>query len=252
VIDPSYGASLHAFRKAVTAALRDVRLTQTSEGFWHEPLVPLASYAPWRQDLDFCAVYEKIQGHTLVDLYRCFELWNLGRQMRRLPGDVLEVGVWRGGTAGILGRAVISAGAHCHLWLADTFEGVPRAGAQDTRYKGGEHADTSEDVVRTLLRDLEISEFTILRGVFPEDTAHAMGDTRLKLCHIDVDIYASAKSVFTWVWDRLVPGGLVVFDDYGFWGCEGVTRFGNELQERGIGLIYNLNGHAVVYRAVAE
>jgi hypothetical protein len=40
------------------------------------------------------------------------------------------------------------------------------------------------------------------------------------------------------------------FDDYGFWGCEGVTCAVNEMKAKGIRLIYNLNGHALVYKIV--
>ena len=206
-VEHSYAMNLHAFRKAVAAAMREVRFTQVLDGFPHEQLVPVASYVPWRYDPGFLTLYEKVQGHTLVDLYRCFELWDIGRQARRLPGDVLEVGVWRGGTAGILGKAVAPETSNCHLWLADTFEGVAKAGDHDTYHKGGEWANTSEEIVRTLLLDLGISEYTILRGIFPDDTAHEMRNVRLKLCHIDVDVYASAKDVFSWVWERMVPGG---------------------------------------------
>lgn len=248
-VEHSYALNLHAFRKAVAAALREVRFTQVLEGFPHEQLVPVASYAPWRYEQDFLALYEKVREHTLVDLYRCFELWDLGRQARKLLGDVLEVGVWRGGTAGILGRAVASVTTPCHLWLADTFEGVAKAGEHDTHYRGGEWADTSEEIVRKLLLAVGVTKYTILQGIFPDDTAHEMRNVRLKLCHIDVDVYASARDVFQWVWSRMVPGGLVVFDDYGFWRCEGVTRLVNELREQGISVIYNLNGHALLYRS---
>jgi O-methyltransferase len=46
------------------------------------------------------------------------------------------------------------------------------------------------------------------------------------------------------------PGGVVVFDDYGFWGCEGVTQAVHEIRaglEHAL-LVHNLNGHAVLVR----
>jgi O-methyltransferase len=252
-IDKSYGESLHAFRKKILAAMREVQLTSLKNGISHEQLIPLGSYAPWRDDPVFLDLYRKIQAHTLVDIYRCHALWDLASQTRMLRGDVLEVGVWQGGTAAILGKATIAPQPPArHLWLADTFQGVPKAGNQDTRYKGGEHADTSESSVRELLAGLEIPGFTLLRGVFPRDSTGSIENAEFKLCHIDVDTYESARDVFNWVWPRIVPGGLVVFDDYGFWGCEGVTSFVNELKAQGVRVIYNLNGHALIFKMAPD
>lgn len=252
MMEESYARSVHNLRRVIVAALRDVKLTQLKEGFSHEQIVPVASYAPWVDDPDFGALYEKVRAHTLVDIYRCYELWDLSRQVSGMAGDVLEVGVWKGGTAAIIGSAV-AEGLACHLWLADTFGGgVPKAGAKDTHYTGGEHADTSEEIVSNLLADLRISNFTLLRGVFPEDTAQSIKRSKIKLCHIDVDTYRSAWDVFNWVWPRIVPSGIVVFDDYGFWGCEGVTCAVNEMRVKGIRVIYNLNGHAVIWKTGNE
>ena len=64
-----------------------------------------------------------------------------------------------------------------------------------------------------------------------------------------VDVYRSAKESVEWLWPRLVVGGMVVYDDYGFQQCEGITRFVNE--QRGYTdrvVIYNLNGHGVIVK----
>jgi O-methyltransferase len=245
MIEETYAASVHKLRRALLDALREVKLTQLKEGFSHEQLVPWASYAPWRDDPAFVHVYEKIKSNSLVDLYRCYELWDLCRQTEALNGDILEVGVWRGASAAIIGMAS-SRSKDTHLWLADTFIGVPKAGERDSLYKGGEHADTSEQSVRELLATLGVSNFTILRGVFPDDTGGEIKTGPFKFCHIDVDTYQSARDVFEWVWPHVVVGGIVVFDDYGFRGCEGVTSLVNELKARGLRVFYNLNGHAVI------
>ena len=104
-----------------------------------------------------------------------------------------------------------------------------RAGPRDTYYTGGEHANTSAGEVRDLLDRLDLTEVQLLVGVFPEETAGPVENRRFALCHIDVDVYQSAKDAFCWAWPRMVPGGIVVFDDYGFYGCEGVTAFVEEL-----------------------
>jgi O-methyltransferase len=69
------------------------------------------------------------------------------------------------------------------------------------------------------------------------------------LCHIDVDVYESAKEIVAWVEQRMPPGAVLVFDDYGFSSCIGVTCLVNEIRENGRWFsIYNLNGHAVLIK----
>ena len=53
----------------------------------------------------------------------------------------------------------------------------------------------------------------------------------------------------SWVWPRLVPGGIVVFDDFGFYSCVGITRFVNEERSKPDRIvIHNLNGHGIVIK----
>jgi O-methyltransferase len=218
-------------------------------GTRHDRILPFATFAPWNEDRQFRETYERVEASTLVDIYRCYELWSLARDLARLPGDIVEVGVWRGGTGALLAKSAALAGSAARVFLCDTFRGVVKAGPMDTAYRAaGQHADTSEEVVERLLRDVGV-EATLLRGVFPEETGARVEGRGLRLVHIDVDVYQSARDVFEWVWPRLLPGAVVVFDDYGFQGTEGVTRYVEEVRVGADRVtLYNLNGHAVMVK----
>jgi O-methyltransferase len=217
----------------------------------YEHVHPVANYTPWNVEAEFLSTYELVRSNTLVDIYRCWELWTLVGQTAKLGGAILEVGVWRGGTGALMAKRAAAFGDKDRIYLCDTFEGVVKAGGRDTLYKGGEHSDTSLQVVEDLLRKLEVPNTRILKGIFPEQTAHLIEpDTRFRLCHIDVDVYQSAKDSMAWIWDRMVPGGVVVFDDYGIKGIEGITRYVNELAAESDRLVlHNLNGHGIVVKA---
>jgi O-methyltransferase len=130
---------------------------------------------------------------------------------------------------------------------------VVKAGEHDSSYVGGEHADTSIETVRALAARLNLTNIRILAGIFPDDTASELGDRRFALCHIDVDVYESARSILDWVWPRLRAGGIVVYDDYGFSNCDGVTRLVNErANQPGALTIHNLNGHAIVVKLAQD
>jgi len=100
--------------------------------------------------------------------------------------------------------------------------------------------------VQELLQNVSIKECTILKGIFPDETSRNIETSLFRFCHIDVDVYNSAKEIFEWVLRRLVPGGIIVFDDYGFAACEGITQLVNELGTlQNVVMIHNINGHAV-------
>ena len=220
-------------------------------GFEYDTNLPFANYAPWFEDAGFQKIYSHAKKNTLVDIYRCYELWELTETIhRRNPNaSFIEIGVWRGGTASIIARKLSLLNAQTNLFLADTFTGVAKATDMDKFYKGGEHADTSLEVVESLLKD-QYEHIKILTGIFPDETGHLIsGNEKFGYCHIDVDVYKSAKDIVDWIWDKMIVGGIIIFDDYGFHTCDGITTYVNEqkqLTDRAI--IHNLNGHAIMMK----
>ena len=215
----------------------------------HEMAFPLSTYAPWQADEEFHRAYEAVRRNTLVDVWRCYELWSLVGELRDVPGAILEVGVWRGGTGVLMATRAAALGLDEPVYLCDTWAGVVKTGDVDTYYRDGKHDDASRETVATLAAALGTTNVELLQGVFPDETADRIADNRFRLCHCDVDVYRSAKDVFDWVWPRLERGGMVVFDDYGFPACPGVTKFVDE--QRLLGdrtVIHNLNGHGLVVK----
>ena len=154
---------------------RNVRLKTPAE-FGQSVVIPAATYSPWNDDQSFIAAYNAIQANTLVDAYRCYELWSLIGQMGGLEGDILEVGAWRGGTGCLMAQRAQTLAAPKRVYLCDTFSGVVKAGDKDSDYKGGEDADASASVVRELAARLGADNIEILEGIFPEDTGHLVAD----------------------------------------------------------------------------
>lgn len=231
-------AGIFRFRKTFLEHLLDPRRDSQ--------ILPWATYSPWLLDREFLACHRAIREYTLVDLYRCYELWHLLAQVAHLSGDVLEVGTWRGGTGCLLGVRARDLGLESEVFLCDTFAGVVKTGGADRSYSGGEHADTSVPVVEDLAGRLGLANIRILTGIFPDDTADRVADRTFRFCHIDVDVYQSGKDVLAWVWPRLARGGIVVFDDFGFASTTGITKLVDEEQARDdLVCVQNLNGHAV-------
>jgi O-methyltransferase len=216
----------------------------------YEKVLPTASYAPWRVDAAFQNVFAITSQFSRVDEYRCYELWQLVTESKKTNGALLEVGVWRGGTGGLIAKKADLEGIKDKVYLCDTFVGIVKAGAADSEHKGGEYANTSKEFVEELVtQKLQLSNVVVLKGIFPDETGHLIKDSEFRFCHIDVDVYQSAKDIMEWIWPRMSVGGVFVCDDYGFPGAAGVTKFANEERQKEDRIvIHNLNGHAIILK----
>lgn len=217
----------------------------------YEQIYPMANYSPWNKDSLFLESLSEIQAYTLVDKYRCFELWKLVEQSAKLSsGNIIEIGVWRGGTGALIAKQAKNCGIIEKVYLCDTFAGVVKASPKDTSYIGGEHSDTSRKIVEDLVHNrLHLDNVDILEGIFPDQTGSQVENLKFRLCHIDVDVYQSAKDIDNWIWDKMVTGGMIVYDDYGSSSCDGITQYVEEqmnLSDRLV--IHNLNGHAIIVK----
>jgi len=84
----------------------------------YEQVRPYATYSPWNKDNLFREVLASIQGFSMVDKYRCFELWKLVEQSAKLRnGSIIEIGVWRGGTGGLIAKQAKNCGIEDRVFL---------------------------------------------------------------------------------------------------------------------------------------
>lgn len=140
------------------------------------------------------------------------QLAELSELAERTPaGCFVEVGVYQGGSAWHLAQVAERQSRQLHLF--DTFAGMPFADAEDN-HPAGDFADTSAAQVSALLPNAHVHV-----GVFPDTLPDLTG---IAFAHVDCDQYRSTKDAISHLLPRMVPGGVMVFDDY---GCtRGATR----------------------------
>lgn len=156
---------------------------------------------------------------TLVDPARLRELWDTVLACAPLGGAIVEVGVYRGGTAQLLREAA----PHADLYLFDTFAGHP--GGDRTHdhpnHHQGRFDDTSLEAVAALF-DAHENKPVLVPGRFPESIAAVNGlPSQLCFVHVDVDLYEGTLACFEELWPLLVEGGAMMCDDYGCSDCPG-------------------------------
>lgn len=132
---------------------------------------------------------------------------------RNVPGDVAEVGVYRGDFAAMINGAFRSRTLH----LFDTFTGFPAQDVQieqENGLSGAKTGDFSETDQEMVMGKMIYPERLVLhKGYFPE-TFSPCENTAFAFVSLDVDLYAPTKAALTLFWPRMSPGGCIMVHDY--------------------------------------
>jgi hypothetical protein len=171
----------------------------------------------------FARAYRTVRPFTMSGEARLRGLYGALKDVtqRGIPGDVVECGTARGGSAALLGLAIKESGIPRTLWVFDTFEGIPPPTAADpdhdmaVPYTGsfrGELAQVSALFDRLGIR----ANARFVKGRF-EETVPATDVGTIAVLHLDGDWYSSVKVCLDYLYDRVSPGGVIQIDDYGHW-----------------------------------
>ena len=230
---------------------RLTKLDSAQTRYSHELIVPMNStYSPWYDDAAFRTMYDAIAGHTFVDEYKCWELWEQLGQLGHVDGDVLEVGVWRGGTGILLARR----SADCGFDAACTSPTrSPASPTPVTRIRGTAVASTPTP------RRRSSPPWPGPTASSPSCSSASSPTTPATSSPTARSGSSTSTSTSTSRPDRCCCGrGLgcrsaasIVWDDYGSFQCEGVVTLGRalfDLDSPAFRLVHNLNGHLLLLK----
>ena len=167
--------------------------------------------------------------HTMIGLARLDNIQQCVETVlrERVPGDLIEAGVWRGG-ATIFMRAILKAHgvADRRVFVADSFAGLPPPDTarypQDSgdRHHAIRFLEVSRREVETNFERFGLldAQVVFLEGWF-EDTLPAAPLERLAMVRIDGDMYSSTMQALSSLYPKLSPGGFCIVDDYALEGC---------------------------------
>lgn len=170
-----------------------------------------------------------LEAETMVGLKRLDNLQHCVTSVIRngVPGDLIETGVWRGGSS-ILMRAVLKAYGDCSrkVWLADSFRGLPQPDPArypvdhgDTLWTYKELAIPLEQVKANFARyGLLDEQVAFLPGWF-RDTLPTAPINQLAVLRLDGDLYESTMDALAALYPKVSAGGFVIVDDYGLHTC---------------------------------
>lgn len=198
------------------------------------------------QDDAFQRTFARFFAHTRNTLDRKYMVWQLAQHIAHLPGDVAEVGCYTGATAWFLADRIREYGGRKSLYLFDSFAGLSQPSSLDKEYWRAGDLSCDEETVRENLAEFPF--VTLHKGWVPE-RFDDVNDCQFSFVHIDVDLYQPTLLSAAFFYDRLVSGGILICDDYGFATCPGATAALDEVMaERPEPIIRLPSGGAMVIK----
>jgi hypothetical protein len=187
----------------------------------------------------FLPIYQRAKPFTMTSLERMYALFKAVEYIvnHNIPGDLVECGVWKGGSAIICAEILKLLGATDRvLWLYDTFEGMPPAADVDVQYDDVSAADRlaasdAHDYSDWANAPLDEVRANLAATGYPtanlrfvpgrvEHTIPASAPEQIALLRLDTDWYESTAHEMRHLYPRLAKSGVLLIDDYGHWkGC---------------------------------
>jgi O-methyltransferase len=199
----------------------------------------------WREDPTFVALLDAAGKVSMLNPAKMYSLYQFARSVASLPGEAAELGVFRGGSARVLGT--VFRGRTLHLF--DTFSGMPFHDPARDYHLSGDFQDTSLAAVQAFLHDVDGLVFH--QGTFTE-TLPSVADRTFAFVHIDADLYASVRECCEFFYPRMTRGGILLFDDYGFVSCPGAREAVDAFfATRPEVPVYLLTGQCLVVRSIS-
>lgn len=187
---------------------------------------------------EFVKLYERCRTKTMTSIERMHALYKAVEYVvrARIAGDFAECGVWRGGSVMLMALAAQQFGdSGRRIWIYDTFNGMTEPSPLDKQAMTGrsardilsENAKSLENPFwgiasqDTVTDNLQRTGYPMERFVFVKgdilETLPATAPDKLAILRLDTDWYQSTRHELRALYPRLLPGGVLILDDYGYW-----------------------------------
>jgi O-methyltransferase len=140
-------------------------------------------------------------------IWRVYTLCWAARSSLSLPGDYVDIGCYDGKTVEIMARYVDFARQGREWFLYDVFDAPP----EEARKAG--HGPQLQAQVEARLRGL--GRFRVIPGYAPGSFRQGLPE-RIAFVQLDLNVAQAEIDCLEQIYERIVPGGLLVLDDYGF------------------------------------
>ena len=182
-------------------------------------------------------IIKKVKPFTLTSNERIYALLQATKYVihNDIPGDIIECGVWRGGSMMAVALTLLKEKkSEKDLYLFDTYEGMSKPTDLDVSFEGKkadnqfEENKRNEDSADWCLASLDEVKQNVIKTGYNTEKLHFIkgkventlpehAPKQIALLRLDTDWYESTKHELIHLFPRLVSGGVLILDDYGYW-----------------------------------
>jgi hypothetical protein len=144
-------------------------------------------------------------------------------RINSVEGDIIECGVWKGAFSIFLSKIFQTK----NVWVCDSFDGFQDPGKSKYPQYDREFftPNNGQDFVRVCLADVmaNFNRFGLAGDVYNgriqflkgwvKDTLPNCQIDKISLLRVDVDAYSATREVLDYLYPKVVPGGMIIFDD---------------------------------------
>lgn len=191
---------------------------------------------PSKTDPIFNDIYQKCRDYTMTSQQRLYSLYIATRYVieNKIPGDVVECGVWKGGSSMLAALTMLSMeNTDRNIHLYDTYQGMSEPTPHDISDFEGDPRKTWEREKKdelnlwcySPLEDVQKNMFStgypkdkifFIKGKV-EDTIPQIIPKEISILRLDTDWYESTYHELSYLFPRLSINGVLIIDDYGHW-----------------------------------
>lgn len=173
----------------------------------------------WWKDEEFNLFLNRFGEIRGQETDRRWMLYQLALMSVNIAGDTAECGVYQGAGSHLICKATQTNGQQRTHFIFDSFQGISSPSNLDGNgyWRQGDLCCSLEQFKRPEGR------ISIHKGWIPEKFNDVKGRT-FSFVHVDVDLYQPTSDSIAFFYPRLVPGGILVCDDYGFATCPGAKK----------------------------
>lgn len=232
--------------------------------FWGNLMLTLNKSAGFLKDPVFASSLNAIKDSHVYDIYNSSEsiAWRLhtlvwaGQNAAKLDGDFVECGVFKGDMSWVVTQMLDFGKLAKTFYLYDTFTGF------SDKYSSSEDFPDRPEFYEfthkyyndpTLLgyvtqRFAGLPNVKIVKGVVPDVFAET-SPQKIAFLHIDLNSPGPEIGALEALFDRVVPGGYIIFDDYGWLGMRKLKAAEDAfMNERGYTVLELPTGQGLVIK----
>lgn len=186
---------------------------------------------------EFKKTYFQFKPYTMTPLSRMYSLYKATKYVseNNIPGDIVECGVWKGGSSMISAHTLLSLrDTSRDFYLYDTYEGMSEPSSKDSSFFSKKDTLSKWKELQTSDHNewdyspLEEVKTNIISTGYPKEKIHfvkgKVEDTlpgtipkKISILRLDTDWYESTYHSLIHLFPLLSSGGILIIDDYGHW-----------------------------------